>query len=186
MARKQKVKVSSALLSRSTDLLGHVAKNDEALLDTLLVGVSTRQLLNIVHSRLTDGGPESLADVTAEARRFVYHSGLLTTEGMLKAIEVRGGHPGALAAAALLCLKKSADYNHGKGFDPHNVDRSGYFPFGTVSYAQMLHTKSQRFNALVQKIIDGGQPNFEGLRDTALDIINYAGFFVADKKASGE
>lgn len=99
---------------------------------------------------------------------------------ILEELKNRGGHPGALAEAALLCARKSADYNQGMGhLDIHNVDRSSYFPFGAVSYAQMLHTKAQRFNSLVQKQMNGGEPNFEGLRDTALDIINYAGFFVA-------
>lgn len=96
---------------------------------------------------------------------------------LLEELALRGGHPGALAEAALLCAKKSADYNQGMGhLDIHKVDRSSYFPFGAVSYAQMLHTKSQRFNSLV---IKKGDANFEGLRDTALDIINYAGFYIA-------
>lgn len=100
-----------------------------------------------------------------------------STEAMLEMIRRRGGHPGALAEAALLCMKKSQDYNQGMGYeDPHKVDRSAYFPFGAVSYAQMLHTKSQRFNSLVKK---SEAANFEGLRDTALDIINYAGFYIA-------
>lgn len=99
---------------------------------------------------------------------------------LLEELARRGGHPGAVAEAVLLCAKKSADYNQGMGHeDIHSVDRSSYFPFGAVSYAQMLHTKTQRFNSLVTKVLHGGEPNFEGLRDTALDIINYAGFFVA-------
>lgn len=107
-----------------------------------------------------------------------------STEAMLEMIRRRGGHPGALAEAALLSIRKSADYDKSaKNFgDPHKVDRSAYFPFGPVSYAQMLHVKSQRFNSLVNKILDGEEPNFEGLLDTALDIINYAGFFVASQK----
>lgn len=97
---------------------------------------------------------------------------------LLKELAARGGHPGALARAALLCIRKSQDYNQGaEDMDPHKIDRSGYFPFGAVSYAQMLHTKSQRFNSLVLKQMNGQEPNFEGLLDTALDIINYAGFF---------
>lgn len=107
-----------------------------------------------------------------------------STEVLLRVLAERGGHPGAVAEAVLLSMRKSADYDKGacNYGDPHNVDRSAYFPFGPVSYAQMLHIKSQRFNSLVKKILDGGDPNFEGLRDTALDIINYAGFFVASQK----
>lgn len=102
-----------------------------------------------------------------------------STEDLLQEIANRGGHPGALAKAALLCVKKSQDYNHGKNINPHDIDRSDYFPFGAVSYAQMLHTKAQRFNSLVKKQQDGKGSNFECLADTALDIINYAGFYIA-------
>jgi len=106
---------------------------------------------------------------------------------LLEELKRRGGHPGAVAEAVLLCVKKSADYNQGMGhLDVHNVDRTSYFPFGEVSYAQMLHTKAQRFNSLVQKHLSGEAPNFEGLRDTALDIINYAGFYVADPRTKKE
>jgi len=105
-----------------------------------------------------------------------------STVELLEELQSRGGHPGALAEAALLCVRKSQDYNQSaKDMDPHLIDRSPYFPFGAVSYAQMLHTKSRRFNSLVLKEMRGQGANFEGLRDTALDIINYAGFYVADQ-----
>lgn len=103
-----------------------------------------------------------------------------STFDLLTELKTRGGHPGALAEAALLCMLKSYDYNQNSlNLDPHNVDRSNYFPFGVVSYAQMLHTKSQRFNSLALQDMRGVNTNFEGLRDTALDIINYAGFFAS-------
>jgi hypothetical protein len=99
---------------------------------------------------------------------------------LLEELVRRGGHPGAVAEAVLLCVRKSADYNQGMGHDDmHRVDRSAYFPFGAASYAQMIHTKSQRFNSLVKKSLAGDKPNFEGLRDTALDLVNYAGFYAA-------
>jgi len=104
-----------------------------------------------------------------------------STIDLLEELQSRGGHPGALAEAALLCIHKSQDYNQDAvNMDPHKIDRSSYFPFGAISYAQMLHTKSQRFNSLALKEMRGHDANFESLRDTALDIINYAGFFVAD------
>ena len=103
------------------------------------------------------------------------------THVLFEEIQKRGGHPAALAKAALLCIRKSADYNAGQA-DPHTVDRTGYFPFGTVSYAQMLHTKTERFMSLTRKQLEGNDANFEGLGDTALDIINYAGFFLADPR----
>lgn len=101
-----------------------------------------------------------------------------STKELLQELKARGGHPGALAEAALLCLKKSEDYNQNSlDPDPHTIDRTGYFPFGPVSYAQMIYTKALRFNSLVLKEMNGKEANFEGLVDTALDIINYAGFF---------
>lgn len=107
----------------------------------------------------------------------------LDTKEILEELASRGGHPGALAEAALLCIRKSEDYNKAsEDADPHTIDRSSYFPFGVVSYAQMLHTKSARFNSLALKQLSGEEPNFEGLSDTALDIINYAGFFLAAKE----
>lgn len=105
----------------------------------------------------------------------------ISTDKLLTELVARGGHPGALANAALLCIKKSQDYNKvvSGEFDAHKVDRSVYFPFGTLSYAQMIHTKSQRFVSLAIKENDKmDKPNYEGLEDTALDIINYAGFFL--------
>jgi len=105
----------------------------------------------------------------------------IPTETALAILQERGGHPGALAEAALLCIKKSQDYNPGQT-DAHNVDRTSYFPFGATSYAQMLHTKSNRFISIVQKQRAGDGANFESLRDTALDIINYAGFYLADPR----
>ena len=105
-----------------------------------------------------------------------------STLDLLQELSRRGGHPGALADAAILCIKKSQDYNHGRGSDPHTIDRTSYFPFGAASYAQMLHTKAERFTSITKKTMDGGASNFEGLHDTAFDIINYAGFFLADKR----
>lgn len=107
-----------------------------------------------------------------------FNIGEASTVDLLNELKARGGHPGALAQAALLCMRKSGDYN-GPEQNPHVVDRSVYFPFGVSSYAQMIHTKSQRFVSLTQKELNGGDPNFEGLIDTALDIINYAGFYIA-------
>lgn len=101
---------------------------------------------------------------------------------LLEELSRRGGHPGAVADAVLLCIRKSADYNFGEPEDPHAVNRDGYFPLGLASHAQMLHTKAERFMSLTKKILGGGEANFEGLRDTALDLINYSGFFLADKR----
>lgn len=71
-----------------------------------------------------------------------------------------------------LAIKKSKDYNNGNGTP---TSRANYFPFGLLSYAQMLHTKSQRLNSLAQQ---DKLPNNESVRDTLLDMINYATFAV--------
>lgn len=71
-----------------------------------------------------------------------------------------------------IAIKKSEDYNSGNG---QPASRAQYFPFGLLSYAQMLHTKSQRLNSLAQQ---DKTPNNESIRDTLLDMINYAAFAV--------
>ena len=106
---------------------------------------------------------------------------------LLEELASRGGHPGFVAEAVLLCFKKSRDYNYGKGeVDMHKVDRSEYFPMGLASHATMISIKAQRFVSLSKKQLAGGKPKFEGLRDTSLDLINYCGFFGASLKTKGE
>ncbi len=100
-----------------------------------------------------------------------------STRELVNEIRSRGGHPAALADAILLCMQKSEDYNHGQE-NIHRVDRSEYFPFGAESYGTMIFTKALRFISLVRRRSTGAHTNFEGLRDTALDIINYAGFYI--------
>jgi len=136
----------------------------------------------IVHP-LTNRGTDlaaALCDIKSEDELIQILDRSVGSKTLLEVLKLRGGHPGALAEAALLCAKKSEDYNHGQS-DIHVIDRSSYFPFGAVSYAQMLHTKSARFVSLAKKQSSGGEPNFEGLRDTAIDIINYGGFYLSDK-----
>lgn len=69
-----------------------------------------------------------------------------------------------------LRAKKSADYNSGPKLDD-------YFPFGHLSYAQMLHVKMLRVHSLLAVMSQGGRPNFEGLSDSIEDLINYATFY---------
>lgn len=96
----------------------------------------------------------------------------------LEVLMQRGGHPGAVAEAVLLSVQKGIDYNQGAGaeaavYDPHAVRQDAHFPLGLASYAQMLHVKSYRLISLCRR---GAPPTNESCRDTALDIINYAGF----------
>lgn len=103
-------------------------------------------------------------------------------EDLLYELSLRGGSPVAqLGIAGLLYLKKSADYNSGS---KHYL--SNYFPFGTASYAQMIHTKSMRIIAVAEKELNQKTANFESLQDSALDMINYAAFLAdhCDKTAN--
>jgi hypothetical protein len=95
---------------------------------------------------------------------------------LLHALAAKGSTFNAVAQAQLLVLKKSLDYN---GIEiPEPGVRDIYFPFGNASYAHMIHTKSQRLVSLVGNEAKGLEPNFECIKDTALDLINYASFLV--------
>jgi len=52
-----------------------------------------------------------------------------------------------------------------------------YFPFGLISYVQMLWVKALRLKSLASK---SGAANavYEPIRDTLLDLINYATFAI--------
>lgn len=68
--------------------------------------------------------------------------------------------------------KKGADYNH------TSVNIRDYFPLGHASYFQMMHLKTKRAESLIEGLTAGDDPNFEGLRDTLLDALNYITFWV--------
>lgn len=72
---------------------------------------------------------------------------------------------------AQLRAKKGADYNS-------CVKLTDYFPLGHQSYVQMMHLKAKRALSLVDIASKGGEANFEGLRDTLLDSLNYTTFWV--------
>ena len=62
--------------------------------------------------------------------------------------------------------KKGQDYNC-------NIELKEYFPFGQISYTQMIHLKATRLRSLTKK---ESEPNYDALRDTLVDLINYAIF----------
>ena len=66
---------------------------------------------------------------------------------------------------------KGEDYNS-------SVRIPDYFPLGHPSYFQMVHLKTKRLQSLIEVEARGGTPNFEGVRDTLLDLLNYAVFYV--------
>ena len=105
-----------------------------------------------------------------------------TTQELLRELCGRGGTLEQTAKAQLIVLKKSEDYNRvdrraaDRGGDAEAQARDAYFPFGDASYAQMIHTKSQRVNSLVDAGLKGRPTNFEGLLDSLYDLLNYASF----------
>lgn len=85
-------------------------------------------------------------------------------------------HP-VLVEAAQLLIKKSLDY--GSAMDDYS--KATYMPFGHHSYIHMLHTKLGRIRSVSG--VDGHgkdrKVNFESLRDSVIDLINYGAFYAA-------
>lgn len=67
-----------------------------------------------------------------------------------------------------LIAKKGEDYNT-------KVKLGDYFPFGDVSYVQMIHLKATRLRSLIEK---EGKPNFDSVKDTLQDLIAYTTFYL--------
>jgi predicted metal-dependent hydrolase len=86
--------------------------------------------------------------------------------------EVPPGLSPVLVELARLREAKGGDYNR-TGVELHD-----YFPFGHESYGQMVYLKAMRVRALIGLIQSGDKPNFEGLRDSLLDLLNYTTFYV--------
>lgn len=75
-----------------------------------------------------------------------------------------------------ILIKKTEDYNADKIDDPDfrlDSARYDYFPFGEVSYLQMLYTKIHRMKSVSLK----EQTNFESLKDSCIDLGSYCIFF---------
>jgi hypothetical protein len=128
--------------------------------------------------------PEMFAKIAKSARDDVLLAlSQATTQELLRELCGRGGTLEQTAKAQLIVLKKSEDYNRvdhrvatDRGGDAESRARDEYFPFGYASYAQMIHTKSQRIISLVDAGLKGRPTNFEGLLDSLYDLINYASF----------
>lgn len=73
--------------------------------------------------------------------------------------------------AIKIVVRKSQDYNS-------NVQVSEYFPFGELSYIHMLNLKVTRLRNLAQNDTQDQKVNFESMYDTALDLINYAVYYL--------
>ena len=68
-----------------------------------------------------------------------------------------------------LIAKKGQDYNTG-------VQLADYFPFGRVSYVQMIHLKATRLRSLIEATKG---PNFDSVQDTLQDLLAYTVFMLA-------
>ncbi len=65
----------------------------------------------------------------------------------------------------------------GEDYNGQQIEIKDYFPFGHFSYGQMIHLKSLRMISLVRLIGEGKEPNFDGILDTLLDLVNYCAFY---------
>lgn len=69
--------------------------------------------------------------------------------------------------AIALMREKASMYNT-------QIKREDYFPFGLLSYSQMIHIKSLRLQSVATLTNNGKEINFESAEDTLLDLINYS------------
>lgn len=82
----------------------------------------------------------------------------------------------SLKLAAEILIKKSADYQN----DKSRVRQADYYPRGVMSIMDIIHTKYLRATSLLEKAEqDGGEPNFESIEDTFIDMCNYCAIAAA-------
>ncbi len=87
-------------------------------------------------------------------------------------IELDQIHPILLECAVLL-NRKGQDY----GNQDHTKER--YHPLGHHSYIQMMHNKMTRIRHTALELKPGQTLNFDSVKDSVLDLINYAAFYGA-------
>jgi len=68
--------------------------------------------------------------------------------------------------------KKSKDYQSAAS----SVRQADYYPSGCRTIWDIMHGKMLRLKSLMEA---DAEPNFEGIEDSAKDLINYASFFVS-------
>ncbi len=80
-------------------------------------------------------------------------------------------------------LRECVDLQNKKGADYQSkaspVRQADYYTNGVTTIHDIMHAKMLRMLSLQHKAASGDEPNFEGLEDTAKDLINYASFYVA-------
>lgn len=85
---------------------------------------------------------------------------------------------------SLKVLKQCADIQAKKGDDYQNpnsrVTQAQYYPRGCATIHDIMHGKMLRMQSVMEAMEqDGYDANYESLEDSAIDLINYASFFVA-------
>lgn len=96
-----------------------------------------------------------------------------TSSSSQDAPNVRNTPDVILAQAAKLYRKKSQDYRS----KASGIKHSEFYPQGVKTIHDILHGKMLRAKSLIANIESNQpSPNFESLKDTFIDIINYAAF----------
>ena len=82
-----------------------------------------------------------------------------------------------LQQAISLIEKKGNDYQNPNS----SIKQADYFPRGCASILDMIHIKLLRMRSIIEAIQSSKEfePNNESLKDSAIDLINYASFFAA-------
>ncbi len=87
------------------------------------------------------------------------------------------GMADVLALSHVLLEVSRLRASQGRNYNNSGVAISDYFPMGHASYFQMVHLKTKRLQSLLEMGADV-EPHHEGLRDSLLDLLNYAVFWV--------
>ena len=80
-----------------------------------------------------------------------------------------------LLEAADIQEKKGQDYNN----EASRVTQADYYPNGVYSILDICQAKVLRMYSVLDTMQAGGNPNFESIEDSAIDLINYASFVAA-------
>lgn len=80
-------------------------------------------------------------------------------------------------------LLEAAEIQELKGQDYNNpasrVKQADYYPNGVLTLLDTMNAKVLRMYSVLETMQAGGKINFESIEDSAIDLINYASFFVA-------
>jgi hypothetical protein len=73
--------------------------------------------------------------------------------------------------------KKATDYQN----NTSRVRQADYYPNGCLTIHDIMHAKMLRMKSVMEAMLNDPNytPNYESLEDSAMDLINYASFFVS-------